>query len=643
MFQDNNDSKSKISRGGEAAEHNPLQLFDEFIKLLDYSNYGSKLAATVAEYERMASATRTLFGGTEMLSTSLKNTFAAARSSVLDLGGNMKDIEDIQIGIFEKLNTQTMLNTEEFGKLYSVAKLVSKTGTNLGVEAAEIASKFVNAGIQLNNVGDIMNDVLNKAREIGVSTVATYSILSQNLEVANTFSFKNGIQGMAEMAANAALMRVDMGKTLATAESFLDPEKAIEAATQFQNLGITIAELLDPRKLEYMSLFEPEKLGEKISEAMKQYVVIDELGNKTISAFGLQVMRKFQKYVSFTKEELVNMGKTTFDIGKKMEEMRFNPNLFGDEETKKLIAGMATMATKGEFKGQYVVTFDDKSGKEVTKTTATLSQSDIETLKKATEEKKSVELLKQANGDTKNMVNYLRSIDGTLINYLATQKDVQKFMLEGTKITRDLTEKLGKFAGFTRTESGQLSTNEIKKGLDNLINELKTKGKEIDYKTIGDTLTKNVKELKDVFSPIINKIKKEYNQYSNVTNNSLFESTPTETPTQQQTGNQTPQSTTTPTIPPQPISSPTNVTYSPTDINKKTSIEEKSESLSRVEFGGTVTINVTPTEFKQSVLEALNSPDVQSKIASVINLKNTQDNNFTGSGNVSKLPKTNFV
>lgn len=642
MFQDNKDTK-KIFRGGEEKDYDVSAILQELKNIGSTQNYVNNLSATVANFERMASAARTLFGGTEMFSTVLKNTFAGARASVVALGGSMEDIENIQMGIFENLNTQTILNKEEFAKLYSAANLVSKTGANLGVEAGNIAGKFVNAGIQLNNVGDTMKDILNKAREIGVSTVATYSILAQNLEVANTFSFKNGIQGMSEMAANAALMRVDMGKTLATAEKFLDPENAIEAAARFQNLGVNIAELLDPRKLEYMSLFEPDKLREKIGEAMKQYASKDEMGNTIISPTGLMLMREFSKIVSFTKEDLTNMGKTSFDMSNKLAEMRFNPNLFGDEKTQKLIAGMATMATSGEFKGEYVVKVGEK-GKEIDKPIARLSDSDVEFFRKATEAKETTKLQEQANGDFKNMTNFLRSIDGTLTNYLATQKDVQKNMLDGIKTTRDFAEKLGKMVGVTRTETGQITMEPLYKKLDQLIeSNIKQSGGIKDFENFQKMIETNFKSIIGPFFEGFKKILPTGNTLN--FNEIITQSTSVLNQIQQGiTGQTTPINVQTPTTttPQQPISPTTNTTYTPADINSKTSIEQKSESVSKVEFGGTVNINVTPTEFKQSLMHALDSADVQSKIASAIKVKTTQENTYSGSGDVSKLPKTNF-
>jgi len=650
MFQENKNSV----RGEDLSEYNietaGKLIFDQLAEIkkivkLDFGSIVSDLAAVNASFEKMATEARRLFGGTEMFSSVLKNTMNEARTSVVALGGSMKDVEDLQFGIFENLNTQILLNEAEFGKLYSAANLVSKTGTNLGKEAGEIATKFVNVGYSLNSVGETMEKVLNTAREIGVSTVATYSQLSQNLSTLNTFAFKEGVKGMAEMAANAALMRVDMSKILASAEQFLDPQKAIETANQFQRIGITIPELLDPIRLGQMAMFEPEKLQEKLGQALAQFTKFnEETGKMDFTPQGLLAVRDIAKSLNMSAADAVQMGTSFAKIQRVMAETRLNPNFFGDEKTQKLIAGMAEFQTAGEFKGQYTITVERPEGKKEIPITE-LSAEDREILKTQTSSKDLIDLQKQANGDQKNMINALQSIEGTLKRYLVLQEDVQKGITSFVKIATKGIETIMSKTGF-ETKDGQLSSKGVQKTVDVIVKTAFEQGKNVKDMIAGGMSLDAV--MKEVFKNTNIDMSKNYNDIKKIfedlfvdTKNYIKTAASTATAVATQT-NIIPQ--TVQTVIPQPTNITANLQSAiPNTVNTTNTSEQRMETKSTVEFGGTVNITVSPSEYKQSLLNALNSSDVQNKLASIIRQVRKEETIYQGRGEPNKSPTPNFV
>jgi hypothetical protein len=594
------------------------------------------------DLDYMAAVTRTMFGGTEMFSETLKNTFANARASVVSLGGNMNDVYKMQETIMEKLNTQTILNEGEFSKLYSAARLTSTAGTSLGKAAGEIAAKFVEAGYSLNSVGDNMQTILNTAREIGVSTVAAYSQLSTNMATLNTFTFREGVKGMAEMAAQAALLRVDMSKTLSIANQFLDPQKAIEAAGAFQRLGVTIPELLDPMKLGEMSLLEPEKLQQKLGEALAQFTKFnEETGQMSLTTIGSLKIGEIAKELGYSKEEATKFGLSMAKIQKVMSELKLNPTFFGDEKTQELIAGMAEYQTSGEFKGSYTVKLDRGQG-ESQVSILELSEKDKEILLKRTEDKKIVELAQDANGVQKSIQDYARAINDQFATFFVVQKDVQKGLDNFIKMTSEAVKKGGTMLGFEKTPEGTLSAAPLKKTMDTQIQKLKKEGVDIQkifsendvenlYEKIkNSTLVKNLGQSGVVqdFEASFNKLKEQIQRGFN--NQTQPQSTPSSQQPQSTPSSQQPQST---PFSQQPQSIPsTNV--NPTSTTQTTT--------SYVEFGGNVNITVAPNEYKQSLLNALNSADVQNKLAEIIKQVRKEENNYQGRGETNKAPSPNF-
>jgi uncharacterized protein with GYD domain len=650
MFQEN-----KTSVRGEDISEYKLEtgaklIFDQLAELkkivkLEFGSILSDLSTINADFEKMASEARRLFGGTEMFSSTLKNTMNEARTSVVALGGTMKDVEDLQFGIFENLNTQILLNEAEFGKLYSAANLVSKTGTNLGKEAGEIVTKFVDAGYSLNSVGNNMETILNTAREIGVSTVATYSQLSTNITTLSTFAFRDGVKGMAEMAANAALLRVDMSKVLTAAEKFLDPQKAIEAAGAFQRLGVTIPELLDPMKLGEMAFFEPEKLQQKLGDALAQFTKFNqETGKMDFTPQGLLTVREMSQTLGIAKEDLVKMGLNMGKIQRVMGETKLNPAFFGDEETKTLIAGMAQFQTSGEFKGQYTVNVERPEGKKEIPITE-LSIEDREILKKQTEPKDLIDLQKQANGDQKNMNNLLQSLDGTLKRYLVLQEDVQKGITGFVKVATKGIETIMSKTGF-ETKGGQLSSKGVQKTVDVIVKTAVEQGKNIKDMIAGGMSLDAV--MKEAFKNTNIDISKNYNDIEKIvkdlfvdTKNYVKTATATATAVATQTNITSP---TIQTVTPQPTTTTPNLQpTTPNIITTTNTSEQRMETRSTVEFGGTVNITVSPSEYKQSLLNALNSADVQNKLAQIIKQVRKEETTYQGRGEPNKSPSPNFI
>jgi hypothetical protein len=323
-----------------------------------------------------------------------------------------------------------------------------------------------------------------------------------------------------------------------------------------------------------------------------------------------------------------------------MSEIRFNPNLVGDENTQKLIAGMATMAETGEFKGEYIITFGEKD-KKVTKPITKLSDKDVEFLREAAKARPATELQKEANGEIKNSVLLLRSIDKTLSTYLSIQKDIQETIKNSFRTARGEAVNVLKKVGVEEKE-GVLSTTKIRKGIDVLaapiVQDIKDKG--------GEALSSVTGYGSGVIDNLLKKV--------NITQTPLKIPTPSiptpsiPTPSGQSSpasppSGQSPKNYNVKTTPNPVDSSYTpNKGYSPTDTTKKTVTEQNIQTTNKVDVSGTININVSPSEFKDSLLRALDSADVQSKIASSINIQQKQENIFKGSGNVSKQPNTKF-
>ena len=150
------------------------------------------------------------FGGMRGLTASIKQNMEGAAASVIELGGSLADVAAIQEGVVKALQTQTILNKEAYADLYAVGNLVGDGSKVTAESTKKMVEGFMNAGYGLYDVSNQVLGIINKSRELGVTTAAVYSQISANIGKLALFNFENGVQGMAQMAAKAASLRIDM-------------------------------------------------------------------------------------------------------------------------------------------------------------------------------------------------------------------------------------------------------------------------------------------------------------------------------------------------------------------------------------------------------------------------------------------------
>ena len=414
------------------------------------------------------------FGGMRGLTASIKQNMEGAAASVIELGGSLEDVASIQEGVVKALQTQTILNKEAYADLYAVGNLVGDGSKVTAESSKKMVEGFMNAGYGLYDVSNQVLGIINKSRELGVTTAAVYGQISTNIGKLALYNFENGVQGMAQMAAKAASLRIEMGSTLKIAEELFDPEKAIDMAASMQRLGVNVASLLDPYKLMDMARNDPAKLQEEILKASQALTYFDEKNQKMAILPGAQqTLREMAKAFGMNADELAKMALNAGDLDRKLREIKFSPDFAGDEQARTMIANMAQLKD-----GKYVVTFDEMNKEtgqieSVTKEVSQLTKDNKEALVKMNEPAKSaIELQKEGNNTLTNINNSIKALKGVVPRRLAASPLLDKGMKKVGNIVSPLVEGAGGAAGFTRDKSGRLNTDKTGKKIDAATNNI---------------------------------------------------------------------------------------------------------------------------------------------------------------------------
>ena len=329
---------------------------------------GAAQAKLILDIDNLSSKMLAQFGMTDKMAQSMRAAMALSLDAIQDMGGTLEDVETLQKGVAESLGRAVTLSAEGAKDLYATYKVTN-------IEVTKMVSSMADVGVSAYDTASEMKKVVDIARESGVNAQSVSAKVIDNMKYLNQFNFEGGVSGLAKMAAQASMLRIDMKSTLDFAEKVYNPEGAIETAAALQRLGVTQSDLLDPLKLMDLSQNDPAELQNQIAQMSKQFVKLKEDGSGfEIMKGGKRQMQEIAKAMGIPYAELTKMALAGANLDKKMKEISF-PSDFGSEEDKKLIANMAEMKD-----GKYQVTIGDET-KDVDK----LTKEDFAKMKEAAE------------------------------------------------------------------------------------------------------------------------------------------------------------------------------------------------------------------------------------------------------------------
>jgi hypothetical protein len=437
----------------------------------------------------------------------IKENFAKAAPEVFKMGLGMDDIEKTQQAILTNTKKNIVLNEESLKNILATQKVT-------GIAADALSKGFLDAGMEISHISDEMYDVVKISQRMGVNAQAVSSMVVSNLDKLNKFTFKDGVDGLARMAAKAAMFRIDMSETFNLADKLLSPENAIEVASALQRLGGATSQLASPLRLMDLAQNNVPELQNQLGKLVEKYTFFDE---KTKSFQIMPGARRELKAVSdslgISVETLTNMSIEGSKLKKKMSEINFSGLNFSKEQKEQI----ANLSQLNKNTGEYEISFKDKSGETITRSidqlnTLTKQQQDDfngflekqSTEKGKTNEEKMVDLATEQLGKAGEIVAKIEAFKNAIPVSVAGSKVGETYL--GTALDRVST----KFDSVT--SSFNLNTEGVLKGLNNnaeTLNELIVNVNDLKFgeafKNLGN-LTGDFAKLveKNVLEPALN-------------------------------------------------------------------------------------------------------------------------------------------
>lgn len=307
----------------------------------------AKLQDNIFDFEDQVSrVNRQVLGQGSIYAKSMREQFAKATMDVLQIGGNLDDVANTFSAINKVMGKNTMLSAQELSNMVAIQKSAGITADEMG----SLIEAFDSIGVGVEGAVSSIDDMASKARSLGLNVNTFLSTTAKNLKLVNSYGFKDGVDGLTRMVARSQALRIDMSSVKGLAADLLNPEKAVELAAEFQNLGGAIGALGDPFQLMNLGQNDMEGLQNAIINATKASVQFNSQTKRfEISALEMRRLRAFASATGADYEQLADSAVRAAKETQAFEDIKF---LDVDSDKKQLIANLAKLNKDGKLEIQ---------------------------------------------------------------------------------------------------------------------------------------------------------------------------------------------------------------------------------------------------------------------------------------------------
>ena len=198
--------------------------------------------------------------------------------------------------------------------------------------AAELANNAELFNIGVSGTVDMFSDIAKKLNKMGLDGRKYMKDMVNNMKMANKFTFKDGVKGLADMAKWAQNVRFNMANVPQILDNIQSGglENIITKVAKIQVLGGRYAMYADPLAMYYEAFNDPESLMKRFNNMTKGMGRFNKkTGNVDFNQVDQELMRAFAEASGQSIEDV--RAQATYNI-KKNKVTGVNQNLTGDQQ-----------------------------------------------------------------------------------------------------------------------------------------------------------------------------------------------------------------------------------------------------------------------------------------------------------------------
>ena len=176
---------------------------------------------------------------------------------------------------------------------------------------ADIVAGFDKLGKSMNSAAKMTGKLFKEAGEYGINLQKYTANFVGNLEMAQMYNFRNGVNGLKEMARKATEIRQDMSQIFRFADKVGSVTGAVETAANLQVLGGSFAAMSNPLAMLNESLTNIEGLQDRFNQmtagAARYNSITHEIEMDPVTR---QIMKRAEDSMGLSAGSLINQAYT---------------------------------------------------------------------------------------------------------------------------------------------------------------------------------------------------------------------------------------------------------------------------------------------------------------------------------------------
>lgn len=252
----------------------------------------------------------------------------------------------------EVLGRNVQLTSEQNKNMLAIETFLGEDGM------MDIANNLENFGLGMSDSAEFIHEQMSEAAKSGIAASKLTKTIRENIKMAQDYTFKNGLDGLASMAKKAIQLKTDMSLVNGFLEKTATVEGAITTGANLQVLGGNYAVGANPLSMLYESLNDTEGMFDRAVNMTKGKVFYNnESGNFEMSGFDRYMMKHAATQMGIDPSKLIDVAFREASLNKIESEAR-QSKIGKDEEMVELVKNLATWD-----KGSAWVNIDGKDKK----------------------------------------------------------------------------------------------------------------------------------------------------------------------------------------------------------------------------------------------------------------------------------------
>jgi hypothetical protein len=252
----------------------------------------------------------------------------------------------------EVLGRNVQLTSEQKKDMLAMEQFLGEDGM------IDIANNLENFGLGMSDSAEFIHKQMSEAAKSGIAASKLTKTIRENIKMAQDYTFKNGLDGLASMAKKAIQLKTDMSLVNGFLEKTSTVEGAITTGANLQVLGGNYAVGANPLSMLYESLNDTEGMFDRAVNMTKGKVFYNnESGNFEMSGFDRYMMKHAATQMGIDPSKLIDVAFREASLNKIESEAK-RSKIGNDEDMVELVKNLATWD-----KGSAWVNIDGKETK----------------------------------------------------------------------------------------------------------------------------------------------------------------------------------------------------------------------------------------------------------------------------------------